>query len=55
MHRLEKLVLSSIQLDIQEFINQVTDDFAVPLLQVLGFAVPNCLGSKLLEIVDHLL
>lgn len=48
MHWLVELVLSAVQLDVEQLVNQVADHFSVPLLQVLWFAVTDCLGPELL-------
>ncbi len=50
----EKLVLAPEQLHVEQFIDQVADDFAVAEVQVLGLAVARHADPELAQVVDQL-
>lgn len=49
-----ELVLPSKKLHVQKLVNQVTNNFPVPQVQVLRLAISCNVYAKLLEVVDHL-
>ena len=50
-----KLVLSAVQLNVEQLINYVAYSFTKALRQVLRLAVLGTISAKLLEIIEHLL